>query len=175
MRKGRARIAARPSGLCKPGFSMSFDTPSTSPSAALPSTTREASPESLPKGPVIVTVCTSCRQAGIARDEAPGRHFFEALRERASGEGVVIRPTQCLSVCKRICTISLSAEGGYTYVFGDLDPASDVADVLAMAEKVAAAEHGFVPWQARPEAMKRGLLARVPPPHWSPEDGSAPA
>lgn len=132
-------------------------------------------PSCLPTGPVIITVCTSCRLAGVARENAPGRQLFETLMAELGDHEVVIRPTQCLSVCKRICTISVSAEGGYTYVFGDLDPAADAPDVLRMAEKVAAAPHGFVSWQERPDAMKRGLIARVPPARWSPEDGSAPA
>lgn len=128
-----------------------------------------------PKGPVTITVCTSCRAAGIEREDAPGRALYENMREAAQGLEVIIRPTQCLSVCKRVCTISYTAEGGYTYLFGDLDPEADITDILAMAGKIAEAEFGFVPWKERPEAIRKGILARVPPPGWSPEDGSAPA
>ncbi len=127
-----------------------------------------------PAGPVIVTVCTSCRAPGTELAEAPGRKLFEAVASAAEGTDCRVRPTQCLSVCKRICSVSLSAAGGYTFVFGDLDPDRDAGDVVAMARACAEAPHGFVPWRDRPEAMRRGIIARVPPPDWSPEDGSAP-
>lgn len=131
--------------------------------------------EHRPTGPVIVTVCTSCRAAGVEREDAPGKVLFESLRALAEGGDVIVRPTQCLSVCKRVCTVSLTAEGGYTYLFGDLAEGKDGAAILEMARAVAKADHGFVPWKERPEAIRRGILARVPPPGWSPEDGSAPA
>ncbi len=124
----------------------------------------------------IITVCTSCRLAGVERENAPGKALFATIEAAARGEvGIVVRQTQCLSVCKRICTVSLSGEGKYTFLFGDLDPAADAEAVVTMAKACAAAEHGFVPWKERPEALRKGIIARVPPPGWSPEDGSAPA
>ncbi|MGU9979148.1 DUF1636 family protein [Phreatobacter sp. HK31-P] len=125
-------------------------------------------------GPVIITVCTSCRQAGVERTDAPGRRLFDAVKAAAAAD-VVVRPTQCLSVCKRVCTVSLSAEGGYTFLFGDLDADRDAPAIVAMAKACREADHGFVPWKDRPDALKRGIIARVPPPHWSPDDGGAPA
>ena len=124
----------------------------------------------------IITVCTACREAGVERENAPGKALFATIEAAARGEvGIVVRQTQCLSVCKRICTVSLSGEGKYTFLFGDLDPAADAEAVVTMAKACAAAEHGFVPWKRRPEALRKGIIARVPPPGWSPEDGSAPA
>ena len=35
--------------------------------------------------------------------------------------------------------------------------------------------YGFVRWRDRPEVLRRGLVARLPPAAWSPEDGSPPA
>jgi predicted metal-binding protein len=78
-------------------------------------------------------------------------------------------------VCKRICSASISAAGGYTFVFGDLDPATAGADLVALAEACAASPYGFVAWRDRPQAIRSGIIARVPPPDWSPEDGGAPA
>jgi predicted metal-binding protein len=124
----------------------------------------------------IVTVCTSCRAAGVEREAAPGRTLYVNVKAAAEGMAdVVVRPTQCLSVCKRVCTVAISGEGAYTFLFGDLDPATDAASVVTMASACAAAPHGFVPWKARPESLRKGTIARVPPPGWSPEDGSAPA
>ena len=94
-----------------------------------------------PTGPVIITVCTSCREAGVDRADAPGRRLHDAVA-RAAGDGVVVRPTQCLSVCKRVCTVSLSAEGGYTFLFGDLDPDG----MLTRLPRGFAGDHPVAPW-----------------------------
>jgi predicted metal-binding protein len=124
---------------------------------------------------IIITVCTSCRAAGVEREDAPGRSLLTAVEAAAAGHPeLMVRPTQCLSVCKRVCTVALSGEGKYTFLFGDLDPASDADAVVAMARACAAAEHGFVPWKERPEVLRKGTIARVPPPGWSPADGGAP-
>ncbi len=126
--------------------------------------------------PVIVTVCSTCRREGTPRDMAEGAALHDAVAAAAADvEGVIVRASQCLSVCKRPCTISLSGDGRYTFVFGDLDPLADAEAIVAMAEACRDAPHGFVPWKARPEAIRKGIVARVPPPGWSPEDGSAPA
>jgi predicted metal-binding protein len=125
---------------------------------------------------VIVTVCSTCRREGTPRETPEGADLHAAVMAAAVGApGVIVRPSQCLSVCKRVCTVSISGEGRYTYLFGDLDPANDGPAVIAMAEACRDAPHGFVPWKARPEAIRKGIVARVPPPGWSPEDGSAPA
>jgi predicted metal-binding protein len=125
--------------------------------------------------PVIVTVCTTCRQEGTARDEADGLSLLEDVRSAAAGvAGLLVRPTQCLSVCKRVCCVSISGVGRYTFLFGDLLPARDAAAVVAMAKACRDAPHGFVPWKDRPEALRKGIIARVPPPNWSPADGASP-
>jgi predicted metal-binding protein len=130
----------------------------------------------LPSGPVVVTICTTCRREGTAREDAEGRGLLAGVEAAAAGaDGIVVRATQCLGVCKRVCTVALSGEGRYSYVFGDLDPVADAGAVLEMAEACRDAPHGFVPWKARPEPMRKGGVARVPPPGWSPDDGSAPA
>jgi predicted metal-binding protein len=126
--------------------------------------------------PIIITVCTCCRHDGTERENAPGKDLLAAIEAAAHGHpNLIVRPTQCLSVCKRVCTVSLSGDGKYTFLFGDLDPAKDADAVVDMAKACAAAEHGFVPWKERPESLRKGIIARVPPPGWSPEDGSAPA
>ncbi len=126
--------------------------------------------------PVIITVCTSCRAAGVEREKAAGRDLLAAIQAIAAAEThIIVRPTQCLSVCKRICTVSLSGEGKYTFLFGDLDPAMDAQAVVTMARACVTAEHGFVPWKERPEVLRKSIIARIPPPDWSPEDGSSPA
>ena len=118
----------------------------------------------------------SCRHAGTERDDAPGKHLLTMVEKASLGQtNIVVRGTQCLSVCNRVCSISLSGEGSYTFVFGDLDAAKDAEAIVAMAAACARAAYGFIPWKERPEALRKGTIARIAPPGWSPDDGSAPA
>ncbi|MBV9076191.1 MAG: DUF1636 domain-containing protein [Methylobacteriaceae bacterium] len=119
----------------------------------------------------VMSVCVTCRRDGEA--ERVGERLFAAL-QAAGGPAVAVRPVQCLSVCKRACTVALSGPGRYTYLFGDLDPDRDVAALLEGARLHAEAEHGFLLWRERPEALRRGTVARVPPLGWSPADGRPP-
>ncbi|MDB5589764.1 DUF1636 domain-containing protein [Enterovirga sp.] len=124
-------------------------------------------------GGVVVSVCVSCRAADGPDDSRPGADLLEALRGSELG-GASVRAVQCLSVCKRPCTVALTAPGRYTYVFGDVDPVSGVADLLTCIATYRDQEHGYMLWRERPESLRRGILARIPPLEWQPEDGAHP-
>ena len=50
-----------------------------------------------------------------------GPGLFEALGERLASEpDIALKAVECLSVCKRPCTVALAAPGKWTYVVGDL-------------------------------------------------------
>jgi predicted metal-binding protein len=128
-----------------------------------------------PFGPVVVSVCTTCR---LASDEVTriGAWMLEALRPvmQANAPDVKVRAVQCLGVCKRPATIAVSAPDGYTFVFGDLEPESGAPAVAAFALSYSRGDYGFVPWAARPELLRSRLVARIPSVKWSPEDGRPP-
>lgn len=115
-----------------------------------------------------IYVCTTCKladEAGHAASERAGARLHRALSALASERQspVAIIPVECLSVCKRACTISFAAPGKWTYVYGDL-PADTGADViLDGAALYGATSDGLIPWKQRPEALKRGVVSRVPP------------
>lgn len=70
-----------------------------------------------------------------------------------------------MSQCKRSCIVSLTAEGRFTYVFGDLDP-NDDAHVEALFQLVSLyseAPEGFLERKDRPEALQASILGRFPP------------
>jgi predicted metal-binding protein len=48
-------------------------------------------------------------------------------------------------------------------VFGGLDPERDAAALVEGARLFARASDSIMPWRGRPEVLKRGLIARVPP------------
>jgi predicted metal-binding protein len=56
----------------------------------------------------------------------------------------------------------MRCNGSWTYIFGGLDV--DNAQALVDGAKLlATAADGILPWHGRPDILKRGLIARVPP------------
>jgi predicted metal-binding protein len=60
-------------------------------------------------------------------------------------------------------------DGAWTYVFGQLEP-TDAEALILGARLLAHSCDGLMPWRGRPEALKRGLIARVPPMEFSTEE-----
>jgi predicted metal-binding protein len=58
----------------------------------------------------------------------------------------------------------MRCESTWTYIFGGLDPDRDAPALIDGARLLARAADGLLPWRGRPEVLKRGLIARVPPP-----------
>lgn len=112
-------------------------------------------------GDVTLLVCSSCRREGDGPETPrPGSRLADAVS--AGAEGVAVRRVACLGNCSRGLSVAVYRPGCWTYVFGGLDEAS-WADLLEGARLFAASADGLMPWRGRPEALKRGLIARVPP------------
>jgi predicted metal-binding protein len=111
----------------------------------------------------VIYVCTTCRGAGAPDCEPkPGALLAAATEHAAAGTEVTVRRLACFANCSRGPSAAMRSGGSWTYVFGGLDPTH--ADALvAGARLLAAASDGILPWRGRPEILKRGLIARVPP------------
>ena len=93
-----------------------------------------------------------------------GPGLFEALSERLVSEpDIALKAVECLSVCKRPCTVALAAPGKWTYVVGDLDRESHLEDIVIAARRYAASPEGIVPWRERPLSFRKGVVSRTPP------------
>jgi predicted metal-binding protein len=105
-------------------------------------------------------VCVTCKS-----DEGLlGQGLFDALGEPlATAPEVALRPIECLSVCKRPCTVALAAPGKWTYVVGDLACQSHLGDIVTAARLYAASSDGIVPWRERPLSFRKGVVSRTPP------------
>jgi predicted metal-binding protein len=129
-----------------------------------------------PGSSTVVSVCATCRASST---EVPrvGELMLAALTPVSQDQvpDVVVRTVQCLGVCKRPATVAVSAQEGYTFVFGDLDPQSGPAAIATFVKSYRVADYGFVPWAARPELLRSRLVARIPSILWSPQDGRPPA
>lgn len=112
---------------------------------------------------VTLYVCRSCRNAaGDDAEPRPGRLLAEAAARAAAGSGVAVTTVSCLGNCKRWLSAAIARPGGWSYVFGGLDVA-DAAALVDGASLHAASDNGLLPWRGRPEPLKRGLVARIPP------------
>ncbi|AZO12317.1 MULTISPECIES: DUF1636 family protein [unclassified Mesorhizobium] len=112
---------------------------------------------------VTVIVCSSCRdETGSDAHPRAGAQLAEDARRAASGERVRIRTVECLGNCKRRLSAALLRDGCWSYVFGDLDTTSGT-DLVTGAKLFATSTDGLIPWRGRPDSLKRGLVARLPP------------
>ena len=95
------------------------------------------------------------------RRSAPA--LYDALAARLAEAGVALQPVECLSVCKRPCTVALAAPGKWTYVVGDLNRDDHIDDIVTAAPRYAATPDGLVPWRERPLPFRKGVISRTPP------------
>jgi predicted metal-binding protein len=120
-----------------------------------------------PVGPApILYVCVTCRAEGSDPDaERPGARLYRELAQAvaARGDDLHVEPVECLSVCKRPCTVAVAAPGRWTYVYGDLSPEASAETILDGVGLYARAPEGIVPWRERPQVFRKGVVARIPP------------
>lgn len=104
-----------------------------------------------------VVVCTTC-------EGTDGEGFAAALREVLAAEGMAfaVQEHECMSNCARPQSMAFSAPGKATYLFGNIDPARDLADTMAFARLYAASSDGWIE-DARPAGrLRHCLIGRVP-------------
>lgn len=112
---------------------------------------------------VTVVVCATCRdESGSDAHPRAGALLADDTRRAALGGNVRVRAVECLGNCKRRLSAAILRDGCWSYVFGDLSIASG-ADLIAGAELFATSSDGLIPWRGRPDSLKRGLVARIPP------------
>ena len=110
-----------------------------------------------------IYVCTTCRPPSEPDSAVrPGAILATATVAAAAGTEVDVRPMRCLGNCGRGASAALRANGSWTYVFGGLD-ASCAEALIEGARLLAGAADGILPWRGRPERLKRGMIARIPP------------
>ena len=110
-----------------------------------------------------IYVCTTCKRAGEPDSEPrPGALLAIATEQAAAGTDVTVRRLSCLANCTRGPSAAMRCNGSWTYVFGGLG--ADCGPALVEgARLLATATNGILPWRGRPDVLKRGLIARVPP------------
>lgn len=125
-----------------------------------------------------ILVCATCRAEGepaLPPGERAGARLLTALQHAAAEDATLaIVSVECLSVCRRPCTVGLAAPGKWTYVYGDL-PVDGAALILDAARLYASTPDGLIPWKLRVDAIKKGVVARFPPLPGIPCEASLPS
>ncbi|TPL01671.1 DUF1636 domain-containing protein [Mesorhizobium sp. B2-4-14] len=112
---------------------------------------------------VTVIVCASCRdETGSDAHPRAGELLAQDTRRAAASENVRVRTVECLGNCKRRLSAAILRDSCWSYVFGDLTTSSG-ADLVTGAKLFATSSDGLIPWRGRPDSLKRGLVARIPP------------
>ncbi len=114
-----------------------------------------------------LSICLSCRDG---REEIymtrGGRRFAKKLlNKNLLKKQVNLRGVNCMSNCKRACTISLTAKKSFTYVFGDIDPENSEysESLIELVSKYSLSSDGFLRRRDRPLFFQSSILGRLPP------------
>jgi predicted metal-binding protein len=123
-----------------------------------------------PAGRPTVMVCITCRGSmdlsALSDVDAPrpGSALADATTlAAAAADDVSVLRVRCLGNCSRGLSAAIRCENTWTYIFGGLDPARDGPSLIMGAQLLGQASDGIMPWRGRPESLKRGLIARIPP------------
>ena len=114
-----------------------------------------------------LSICLSCRDG---REEIymtrGGRRFAKKLLiKNLLKKQVNLRGLNCMSNCKRACTISLTAKKSFTYIFGDIDPENSEysESLIELVSKYSLSSDGFLRRRDRPLLFQSSILGRLPP------------
>ena len=119
-----------------------------------------------PMRDVVIHVCVTCRREGDDPDgsRAPARSCGDALEAALPGGMRVLVPVECLGNCKRVLLgrpRAPPAPGPTSSATST--PRISHGDVVAARRPSRRLADGLMPWRGRPEAFKRGMIARIPP------------
>ncbi|WP_347278361.1 DUF1636 domain-containing protein [Limnothrix sp. FACHB-1088] len=128
-------------------------------------------PATVPMALLVCTTCASTWQNGKRVGISGGEQLLDRLQSRFADEAhgaIALTPTQCMSACSHACVVAFAAPGKHSYLFGDLphDPAhldQTVEAIAACADLYVNRPDGLLAWGERPEPLKNGVLARIPP------------
>ncbi|MDZ7962739.1 MAG: DUF1636 family protein [Aulosira sp. DedQUE10] len=115
----------------------------------------------------VCKTCASVWQDGKRLGESGGEKLLQQLQLLAQDwdlrDKFPIQQVECMSACNRSCVVAFAAQGKTTYLFGDLAVDNCASAVLECASQYYKKADGVLPWSERPEALKKGILAKIPP------------
>jgi predicted metal-binding protein len=121
---------------------------------------------------LVCTTCASTWQNGKKVGVSGGENLFSELVQLQQNwdrrSQFEVQAVSCMSACSQSCVVAFAAEDKYSYLFGNLP--SDVENmaittsaILTCAEIYSDRADGMLAWKERPEPLKSGVVARLPP------------
>lgn len=108
----------------------------------------------------ILFVCTTCKRGP---DEAPlGPGLIDELAGAGLPAGFTVVGTACMSNCTRPLSVALAAPGKATYMLAEIDPATDRAGLIELADIYATKPDGQTKLLERPKSIRRKIIGRIP-------------
>lgn len=115
-------------------------------------------------------VCTTCasvwkdgKRVGISGGETLLNQLTELYQNWELQEEFSLQAVECMSACSSPCVVTFAAAGKFTYIFGNLAVDGSASAVLECASQYYAKINGLLPWSERPEQLKKGIVAKIPP------------
>ena len=113
---------------------------------------------------VFLLVCQTCRHTDKTEGTVPaGAWLLEKLQNTRLPDGVTVKGVSCLSNCKKGCTIVLQAPARWTYIYGNINPVSDLEQLCIGIVAYIESNDGVVPWKERVALFRKNSIARIPP------------
>ena len=88
---------------------------------------------------------------------------MEKLQNTRLPDGVTVMGVSCLSNCKKGYTIVLQAPARWTYIFGNINPVSDLEQLCTGIAAYIESNDGVVPWKERVALFRKNSIALIPP------------
>ena len=114
-----------------------------------------------------LSICLSCLDGleEIYMTRGGRRFAKKLLNKNLLKKQVNLRGINCMSNCKRACTISLTAKKSFTYIFGDIDPENSEysESLIELVSKYSLSSDGFLRRRDRPLLFQSSILGRLPP------------
>ena len=110
-------------------------------------------------------VCISCQRKDqkTKLDIPEGEHLYNKLKSQNISASVDIVAVKCLAACSNGCSIALSEGDKWSYIYGEMDPHTDVSEIIIGANAYSKSIDGIVPWRERPVVFRKRTRARIPP------------
>ncbi|KKX25081.1 DUF1636 domain-containing protein [Rhizobium sp. LC145] len=120
-------------------------------------------------------VCKSCKRT--ERHGRPGISMIANLRSAIAVADLSaqfeVTGTACMGGCDRPCSVALRAPEKASWLFFNLDPVDDIADIVRFARLYAELDDGWCRSVDRPGKLANNILARLPAMILRPADASA--
>ncbi|HCF26023.1 MAG TPA: FeS-binding protein [Cyanobacteria bacterium UBA11049] len=115
----------------------------------------------------VCTTCASVWKDGKRVGKSGGQLLLNQLTELHQNWELApefsLQAVECMSACNSPCVVTFAAAGKFTYVFGNLPVDGSASAVLECASQYYAKTDGLLPWSERPEPLKKGIVAKIPP------------